>query len=81
VFETRTRPILVLPPDPHSRKHIPTDASAVARKHQWAALLATGSAMLLGYAVGRITYSNDLRSALRRIEASPEPIDVLIRTL
>jgi hypothetical protein len=47
----------------------------------WAALLATGSAMLLGYAVGRITYSNDLRSALRRIEASPEPIDVFIRTL
>ena len=53
------------------------DDSAVV----WAALLATGSAMLLGYAVGRITYSNDLRSALRRIEASPEPIDVFIRTL
>jgi hypothetical protein len=44
-------------------------------------LLATGSAMLLGYLVGRVSYANDLRSVLRRIEESPEPTTVLIRTL
>jgi hypothetical protein len=44
-------------------------------------LLATGSAILLGYLVGRVSYANDLRAALRRIEESPEPTTVLIRTL
>jgi len=44
-------------------------------------VLATGSAVLLGYIAGRITYRRDLRAALRRIEDSPEPITISIRTL
>jgi hypothetical protein len=44
-------------------------------------VLATGSAVLLGYIVGRITYRRDLRAALRRIEESPEPITISMRTL
>ena len=44
-------------------------------------VLATGSAMLLGYLVGRVSYRNDLRAALRRIEESPEPVTISIRTL
>jgi hypothetical protein len=44
-------------------------------------LLATGSAMLLGYLVGRVSYRNELQAALRRIEESPEPITISIRTL
>ena len=44
-------------------------------------VLATGSAMLVGYLVGRVSYRNDLRAALRRIEDSPEPITISIRTL
>jgi len=44
-------------------------------------VLATGSAMLVGYLVGRVSYRNDLRAALRRIEESPEPITISIRTL
>jgi len=44
-------------------------------------VLATSSAMLVGYLVGRISYRNDLRAALRRIEESPEPITISIRTL
>ena len=47
----------------------------------WPVLLATGSALLQGYLVGRVTYSRDLRDALRRIEESPDPITVSIRTL
>jgi hypothetical protein len=37
--------------------------------------------MVLGYVVGRVTYRRDLRAALRRIEESPEPITISIRTL
>ncbi len=44
-------------------------------------VLATSSAVLLGYIVGRITYRRDLRAALLRIEESPEPITISIRTL
>jgi hypothetical protein len=44
-------------------------------------LLATSSGLLLGYLVGRVSYSRDLRAALRRIEESPEPIVVSIPTL
>jgi hypothetical protein len=47
----------------------------------WPSILATGSALFLGYFVGRVSYSNDLRRALRRIEESPELISVSIRTL
>jgi hypothetical protein len=47
----------------------------------WPALLATGSALLLRYFVGRVSYSSDLRRALRRIEESPKSISVSIRTL
>jgi hypothetical protein len=47
----------------------------------WPVLLASGSALLLGYVVGRISYSRDLRQALHRIDESPEPITVSIRTL
>ena len=46
----------------------------------WPVLLAAGSVML-GYIVGRVTYNGDLRVALRRIEDSPEPIEISIRTL
>ena len=46
----------------------------------WPVVLAGGS-VLLGYLLGRVSYSRDLRAALRRIEESPEPITVSIRTL
>ena len=44
-------------------------------------VLATTSAVLLGYLVGRISYGRDLRAVLQRIEDSPEPVTVSIRTL
>jgi hypothetical protein len=46
----------------------------------WPVVLAGGS-VLLGYMLGRVSYSRDLRAALRRIEESPEPITLSIRTL
>lgn len=46
----------------------------------WPVLLAAGSVML-GYLVGRITYNRELRTVLRRIEESSEPIEISIRTL
>jgi hypothetical protein len=47
----------------------------------WSVLLATGSALFLGYFVGRVSFAKDVRRALRRIEESPEPIDVYIPVL
>lgn len=47
----------------------------------WSVLLATGSALFLGYFVGRVSFAKDVRKALRRIEESPEPIDVSIPVL
>jgi hypothetical protein len=47
----------------------------------WPAVIAAGSALLLGYYAGRVSYSRDLRDAFRRIEESPETIEVSIRTL
>jgi hypothetical protein len=47
----------------------------------WSALLLGGSALFLGYLLGRISYSRDVQEAFRRIEESPEPIDISIRTL
>ena len=44
-------------------------------------LLATSSAVLLGYLFGRISYGRDLRAVLQRIEESPDPVTVSIRTL
>jgi len=46
----------------------------------WPVPLAAGSVML-GYAVGRVSYNRDLRAVLRRIEDSSEPIEICIRTL
>jgi hypothetical protein len=47
----------------------------------WPALIAAGSALFLGYLIGRATFSRDVRAAFRQIEESPEPIDVFIPTL
>jgi hypothetical protein len=47
----------------------------------WPVLLATGSALFLGYFVGRVSFAKDVRAAMRRIEESPEPIEVSIRAL
>jgi len=47
----------------------------------WPMLIAMGSALALGYLMGRVTYSRDVRAAFRRIEASPEPIEICIPTL
>lgn len=47
----------------------------------WPMLLATGSALALGYLMGRVTYSRDVQAAFRRIEESPEPIEIFIPTL
>lgn len=44
-------------------------------------LLATGSALFLGYFVGRVSFAKDVREAVRRIEESPEPIEVFVRTM
>jgi hypothetical protein len=46
----------------------------------WPVVVAAGS-VLLGNIVGRISYGRDLRTALRRIEQSFEPIEISIRTL
>jgi hypothetical protein len=46
----------------------------------WPVVLAGGS-VLLGYLLGRVSYSRDLRAALRRIEESAEPLTLSIRTL
>ena len=46
----------------------------------WPVLLAASSVML-GYIAGRVSYNRDLRAALRRIEDSPEPTEITIRTL
>lgn len=47
----------------------------------WPTLLAAGSALLVGYVAGRITFAADVRRAVRRIEDSPEPIESSIGTL
>lgn len=47
----------------------------------WPVLLAGGSALFLGYFVGRVAFASDVREALRRIEESPETIEVFVRTL
>lgn len=47
----------------------------------WPLVLATGSAALLGYVVGRVSFADAVRKALRRIEESPEPIALSIRVL
>ena len=47
----------------------------------WPMLLATGSALFVGYFVGRVSFAKDVRAAMRRIEESPEPIEVSIRAL
>ena len=47
----------------------------------WLVLLATGSAIALGYFVGRTSYARDLEKAIRQIEESSEPITVSIPTL
>ena len=66
-------------PEPHYIRDDdnPCDDSASV----WPVLLATGSALFLGYFIGRISYGRDLRQALHRIEESPEAITVSIRTL
>ena len=56
---------------------IPCDDSASL----WPMLLAGGSALLLGYVVGRVSLAKQVREALRRIQESPEPIDVSIPVL
>jgi hypothetical protein len=47
----------------------------------WSMLLLGSSALLLGYLVGRVSYSREVQEALRRIAESPEPIDIFIPTL
>lgn len=44
-------------------------------------LLATGSAVVLGYLLGRVSYSRDLDSAIRRAQESPDPVTLYLRTL
>lgn len=46
----------------------------------WPVVIVAGSA-LLGYVVGRVSYSRNLRAALRRIEEATEPVEITIRTL
>jgi hypothetical protein len=55
----------------------PTDTEASV----WPTLIATGSALALGYLLGRVTYRRDLQAAIHEIEDSPEPTVVSIRTL
>jgi hypothetical protein len=57
------------------------DDTPVPSESPWLMLLATGSAIVLGYFVGRVSYERDLDDAIRRIEESPEPVTVSIRTL
>lgn len=47
----------------------------------WPLLLATGSTLFLGYFVGRVSFAKDVRVAMRRIEESPDPIELSIRAL
>ena len=47
----------------------------------WPLLLAAGSAMMLGYFAGRISFAKEAREAIRRVEESPEPIEVFVRAL
>jgi hypothetical protein len=55
-------------------------------------LLAAGSAVALGYfagsviyqrgcVAGRVSYQRDVQEALRRIEESPDPIEITLRAL
>jgi hypothetical protein len=56
---------------------IPHDDLASA----WTMLLATGSALVLGYFAGRVSLARNVREALRRIEEAPEPVELSIRVL
>lgn len=47
----------------------------------WPMLLAAGSTLLVGYVAGRVSFAMDVRKAMRRIEESPEPIEILVRPL
>jgi hypothetical protein len=44
-------------------------------------LLAAGSALVLGYFAGRISYQRDLQEALHQIEESPDPVEITLRAL
>jgi hypothetical protein len=44
-------------------------------------LLAAGSALVLGYFAGRISYQRDVEEALHRIEESHDPIEITVRAL
>lgn len=44
-------------------------------------LLAAGSALVLGYFAGRVSYQRDVQEALRRIEESPGPVEITLRAL
>ena len=44
-------------------------------------LLAAGSALFVGYFVGRVSFAKDVREAMRRVEESAEAIEVSVRTL
>jgi len=46
----------------------------------WPVVIVAGSA-LLGYVVGRVSYSRNLRAALRRIEDATEPVEFTLRTV
>ena len=47
----------------------------------WPVLLAAGSALFLGYFVGRVSFAKDVREAVRRIEESSEPIELFVRAV
>jgi hypothetical protein len=47
----------------------------------WPMLIAAGSALFVGYVCGRTSYYRDIQAALRKIEESPEPIEVTVQTL
>jgi hypothetical protein len=58
------------------------DTACEDRAPAWPVLLVAGSTtLLLGYLAGRVAYRCDLRDALRRVEESPEPIEISIWTL
>jgi hypothetical protein len=57
------------------------DCESDSSESIWSTLLLASSSLLLGYLVGRISYSRDLSEATRLASESSEPVNVVIRTL
>lgn len=66
---------------PTPQHDIDDDETACPEESSAWPVVITASSALLGYFLGRISYSRDLQTVLRRIETASDPVEITIRTL